>query len=105
MDATTFVAVLRHRGIRLRLEGERLIVSPAALLTTDEADWIRAHKPAIVARLVAQNIPRTIVPLRTHCVSCGAPLAEGSMLRCPGCVDVAYEERDQRRRAEGRAPP
>jgi hypothetical protein len=105
MDAYAFVADLRHRGIRLRLEGERLIVSPAALLTSTEADWIRAHKPAVVALLTDRGSDRRIVPLRPSCVSCGAPLAEDSMLRCLGCVEAAYRERDERRRDEGRAPP
>lgn len=97
MDAQTFVADLRRRGIRLRLEGERLIVSPAALLTSDEADWIRAHKAAVVALLVAPSTPRPIMPLRTHCLTCGAALGPGSMVRCPDCVDEAYQRRDQRR--------
>lgn len=105
MDARAFVANLRHRGIRLRLEGNRLIAMPASLLSSTDADWIRANKPAIVAVLAAHDAPRPIRPLRCHCVTCGAPPAEGSMLRCPGCVDAAYEERDRRRRAEGRAPP
>lgn len=105
MDIQTILADLRRRGIRLRLEGERLIVSPTALLTSDEADWIRANKPAIVALLAAHDIPRPTVPLRTHCLTCGAALGPGSMLRCPDCVAAAYHRRDQRRRAEGRAPP
>lgn len=105
MDATTFVADLRHRGIRLRLEGDRLVAVPGSALTSEDAGWIQAHKPAIVALLAAQDAPRPIVPLRPDCVTCGASLAEGSMLRCPSCVQGTYEERNQRRRAEGRAPP
>lgn len=97
MTIQTTIAGLRHRGIRLRLEGERLIVSPAALLTSDEADWIRANKPAVVALLAASSVPRPIVPLRTHCVSCGAALGPGSAVRCVTCVDAAYQRRDEHR--------
>lgn len=105
MEIETIVAGLRHRGIRLRLEGDRLIATPASSLTSAEADRIRAHKPAIVALLAAPGAPRPIVPLRPHCVSCGAALQPGSAVRCPTCVDTAYRARDQRRRDEGRAPP
>lgn len=105
MNAETFVADLQQRGIRLRLEGDRLVAVPGSALTSGDADYIRASKPAIVALLAAQDVPRPIRPLRTHCVTCGAPLTEGSMLRCSVCVTTAYRQRDQRRRAEGRAPP
>ncbi len=97
MDIEPVVVGLRRRGIRLRLEGERLIATPASLLSSDDADWVRANKPAIVALLAAPSAPRLIVPLRTHCVSCGAALGPGSAVRCPDCVDAAYRHRDQRR--------
>lgn len=105
MDAPAILADFRRRGIRLRLEGNRLIATPASLLSSDDADHIRAHKPAIVALLAPPAGPRLIVPLRTRCVSCGAALQPGSAVRCPGCVDAAVLARDQRRRDEGRAPP
>lgn len=105
MPVQTFVEGLRRRGITLRLQGDQIVAVPGSLLTSDEADRIRENKFAIVQLLLGRAGPTRLRPFRSHCLTCGVALDERSVLRCPACVATAYAKRDQRRRAEGRAPP
>lgn len=96
---------LRRRGVRLRMEGDRLVATPAAALSSADADWIRSNKPAIRAAIEAAEPSGRRLPLRSHCISCGSPLDERSAVRCPACVEAAYRERDRQRASEGPDPP
>lgn len=89
VDVQSFVAGLRGRGVDLSVDGERLVVSPASSLSTDDASFIRAHKPAIVA-LLTTRVSRRRRPFRPDCISCGAPLTPQSAVRCPTCVYAAH---------------
>lgn len=105
MDARTVIADLRRRGIRLRVEGDRLIATPASALSSTDADWIRANKPAVLDALNGELSQPRRGPLRPHCLTCGAALPPKAMVRCPDCVDAAYRDRARRWETEGRAPP
>lgn len=53
-DATVALALLTDltaAGFTLTADGHRLLVSPGAKLTTEQADAIRAHKPQLLALL------------------------------------------------------
>lgn len=105
MSIHAHLAELRHRGVWLRTTGDRLVATPASALSSADADWIRANKPAIRAVIEAAESPGSRMPFRPRCVTCDALLDDRSAVRCPACVDVAYLARDERRRSEGRAPP
>ncbi len=94
MDARMLVAALNCRGITLRVEGDRLIATPAASVTSEDADRIRRHKTALINALT--TLPARRRPVQ-ECVTCGDGLPPQSWARCPGCVNAAYQRRDQRR--------
>lgn len=97
MDAETLITALIGRGIFLRVAGDRLVATPASRLTDGDADRIRQLKSALIDELDTRAERR-----RTHqdCVTCGAALPPSSWLRCPTCVDVAYQARDERHARE-----
>lgn len=51
VSATTLLADLQHRGLRIRAAGEALIVEPRSALTDELRAAIRANKPAILREL------------------------------------------------------
>ncbi len=49
--ATRLVESLNSRGITVELSGDRLLISPARLLTDTDRTRIRSHKPALIGLL------------------------------------------------------
>ena len=47
---------LRARGVTIGVVSGKLIVEPGRLLSADDLDGLRRHKPAIVARLTAGQV-------------------------------------------------
>src|SRR5690242_6229805 len=80
MNVESLIADLSRRGIRLIAEGDSLIVEPASKLTNQNREFIRHHKPGILAKLAELErnrwpaAYRHVMPLRR----CGA-------LVCPTC--------------------
>lgn len=57
MDAKALVQDLRQRGFRLRVDGDRLLVAPAARLTEADREAIRRCRDALVALLGGDMFP------------------------------------------------
>jgi hypothetical protein len=51
MDATTYIHKVRSAGFDLRADGDRLLVSPFDQLSDSQRQFLRDHKPAILAAL------------------------------------------------------
>jgi hypothetical protein len=51
----TAINRLAAAGFRVDVDGARLAVSPAALLTAEQRDWLATNKAALVAALVAEQ--------------------------------------------------
>lgn len=49
--ATRLVESLKTRGITVEVSGDRLLISPAGLLTDADRAGIRSHKPALIGLL------------------------------------------------------
>ncbi len=105
MTIPGFLDDLRRRGIALRLQGDQLIAVPGSRLASEDADRIRANKPAIVQLLRDGQPGPRVLPFRSDCVTCGAALGASSAVRCRPCVARAYEDRERRRHQDGRSPP
>jgi hypothetical protein len=76
--AAVLVAELRARGLRLRLEGETLLVAPRGRLTEADHAIIRANKTELLAALQAE----TADPL----IGLAVDIFPGAMVvRCPSC--------------------
>lgn len=81
------IAVLRHlrnRGLTLRVEDDRLIVSPRELITPEIDQWIKAAREELIALLR----PESTEPRPCH--FCGAP---GGWYRCERCVEAHLERK------------
>lgn len=48
---------LREHGFDAKVKGDRLVVSPSSKLTPDVRQYIKLHRPAIIAALSAANDP------------------------------------------------
>jgi hypothetical protein len=80
----TAINRLAAAGFRVNVDGARLAVSPAALLTTEQRDWLALNKAALVAALVAEHghwcveYPRAAVAAdsRTRCVAVYLPATD-----------------------------
>jgi hypothetical protein len=64
VSATAALDVLVEAGITLRVDGSRLIASPADRITTAHRDLIRAYRPALVAILTSAPPPADTDPPR-----------------------------------------
>jgi hypothetical protein len=51
MDAFDFITRIRQAGFTIELTDGNLAISPASELTDERRDWIRSHKPELVAAL------------------------------------------------------
>ena len=110
--AVELLTDLRERGLRLRAEGERLLVAPKGALTPEIRDALVAHKSEILPLLQAQDpevqwrldamrgqvptsgpipflVARDIQPAPGACQSCGDALNPGQPYRCRLCVEAA----------------
>ncbi|MCB1810051.1 MAG: hypothetical protein KDJ99_34205, partial [Candidatus Competibacteraceae bacterium] len=58
MSIFEFIQSLTRRGVTLRLEGDRIVLNPASLLTASDLTMIRGIKPGIIALLQRQRIQR-----------------------------------------------
>ena len=94
MTADALLARLRARGVTLRIEGDRIIATPASRLDAEEVEALRRAKQEIIAYVIADSSAR-IRRIRTHCVTCGRPLPDDAWTRCYACVDAAYTARDE----------
>ncbi len=56
MTLPQLLTELARLGIRLKADGERLRYAPQAALTPDLAEWLRIHKPAVLAYLKTGEI-------------------------------------------------
>lgn len=54
MDTSTFLAVLRGRGVKLVVNGDRLRWNPRDALTSDEVEQLRQNKSAMI-RLLSES--------------------------------------------------
>lgn len=54
MDAPAFIARIQSAGFALEIEGDTLFVSPANRLTDPQRQFIRAHKPELLAALAGK---------------------------------------------------
>jgi tubulysin polyketide synthase-like protein len=114
MTASTLLADLRARGIKLSVSGERLNVdAPRGAVTPDLRTALVEHKADLIRLLGADDeevawrveamcpqVPRTgTIPILLArpqakttppgtCVSCGGPLAEDRRIRCGPCVQA-----------------
>ncbi len=61
MTALDLLANLEQRGLAIRLDGERLLVSPAAQLTARDREDLALHKPALLLILGGKG-PRDVKP-------------------------------------------
>jgi hypothetical protein len=96
MTASVLVAQLRARGLRLRVEGETLLVSPRGRLTAEEREGLRGQKAAVLAVLeVEMADPAVALALEVFgarlvgCPRCGGdrwrPDLTGDGERCTTC--------------------
>ena len=60
MTATALLEQVRAAGFRLRVDDDVLMVSPASRLTDGMRATIRAHRPALVALLLAERLTMAI---------------------------------------------
>lgn len=56
MDTPALLADLRARGLRLVVDGERLLCSPARLISEQDRAAIAAAKPSLLALLEAESL-------------------------------------------------
>lgn len=54
MDASTFVSRIRSAGFDLAVSGGNLTITPASQLTDSQRQFIKTHKPAILAHLTGK---------------------------------------------------
>lgn len=110
--AAELLTDLRERGLKLRVDGERLLVAPKAALTPDIREALVAHKSELLTLLQAQDpevqwrleamrrqvptsgpipflVARDIQPAPKTCQSCGDALGAGQPYRCRPCVEAA----------------
>jgi hypothetical protein len=91
----THVVWLKARGLRLELENGRLMVGPAALITGDVDEYIRANRDEIVAALASDDMweerrraygeayRKPVAPMPAgRCVVCGQPVRLPSARIC-----------------------
>lgn len=57
MDASTFVSRIRSAGFDLAANGEKLTITPASRLTDSQRQFIKTHKPALLAILTGKTPP------------------------------------------------
>jgi len=116
MNASTLLADLCRRGIRLSVSGERLSVdAPKGAVTSDLRTALVEHKAALIQLLSADdpnvawradfmrsqvrpNGPIRFLVARRDlsdtpglCLSYDAPLAEGRRYRCAPCVQAVEQ--------------
>lgn len=82
MTARRLLRRLRAAGFRLRVDGERLAVSPRSKLTEWTADLIRERKAELIDLLDGEVEFEEDPP----CVDCSIRLPLGGV-RCPRCRD------------------
>jgi hypothetical protein len=110
--AAELLTDLRERGLKLRAEGERLLVAPKAALTPEIREALVTHKREILPLLQAQDpevqwrleamrlqitptgsirllVARDIQPAPGTCLSCGDPLVQEPLYRCHPCLEAA----------------
>jgi hypothetical protein len=103
---------LRERGLRLKVDGERLLVAPKTALTPEIRDTLAIHKSEILPLLLVKDpevlwrldamrgqiptsgpipflVARDVEPAPGTCQSCGDPLTPGQVYRCCPCVEAA----------------
>lgn len=95
MTADALLARLRARGVSLRVEGDRIIATPARRLDAEKVEALRQAKQEIIAYIIADSSAR-VRRVRTHCLICAGPLPDDTWLRCPSCVDAANIAREAR---------
>ena len=61
MSVTELMIDLRDRGILLEAHGDRLRYSPKAAMTSELAQRVKAHKPALLAILTADDVPAAVL--------------------------------------------
>lgn len=49
--AISYSKLLRERGLRVEVSGERVVLSPAELVTPDIVEIVKAHKPEIISEI------------------------------------------------------
>ena len=77
MTAAVLVAHLRARGLRLRVEGETLLVAPRARLTAEERGYLCGRKNAVLAVLKAE--------LADPALALALEVFGGKVVRCLRC--------------------
>jgi hypothetical protein len=122
MNASTLLADLHRRGIKLSVSGERLSIdAPKGSVTPDLRSALTEHKPDLIRLLTEDEhevawraeFMRTQLPpsgpipflvarpslsdVRGLCLSCDAPLSEGRTVRCALCVRAAEQVLNERR--------
>ncbi len=61
MSVTEIMINLRERGIQLKAHGDRLRYSPMSAMTPELAQRVKAHKPALLAILTADDVPAAVL--------------------------------------------
>ena len=94
MSIIEFIQDLVARGVSLRLEGERIIMSPASILSADDLAIMRKIKPEVILLLKKQPAQR--MPITRTDVEAAYPeiltLPDGRMVRLADVLDQAIPE-------------
>ena len=75
MNAATLIEDLKRRGVRLRVEGDQLVVdAPRGLLTNEITAALAAHKPELLRSLPSDQRPRAVAKPRRPLADVAADL-------------------------------
>jgi hypothetical protein len=85
MHATTLLVDLRARGLRLRVDGETLLVSPRRLLTDADRAALRMNKPALRLLLQAEADAPLRLDRYPGVAAALDVFAGATVVRCPRC--------------------
>jgi hypothetical protein len=95
-EALTFLEEMTRRGVELRTEGERILFRPAALLTAEDRDRLRALKSQLLNLLEPGGLDLVLLAL---CASLPAEDAQdlreerAAILECEAGFTCADAER------------
>lgn len=80
MSVLHFVTSLQSSGFTFAVQGDSLVINPASQLSGDERDYIRQHKPEILAFIVGKS-PRQLVDEYPQTIEVWTPLGKSFFVK------------------------